>query len=160
MRPLGVAAMLLKGSAKCVYLCVRCGRAYMCVFQELVEWSSVLLTGWGSPTLIPLHFIGLDSPSYNCIKALSPPSPTVSPSSCIAVTTCPSPAHVENTSRDEQNLCWGQRPFSPSLLLSPSFLLCFFVVKVVEVIVMLRTAVDCWRCGRRKVRVGRRSWKA
>lgn len=29
-------------------------------------------TGWGSPALIPLHFIGLDGPSYNCIRAPSP----------------------------------------------------------------------------------------
>lgn len=44
--------MLLKGSAKCVYLCACvCACVYMCVFRELEEWSSVLLNRMGLPLL-------------------------------------------------------------------------------------------------------------
>ena len=94
-------------------------------------------TGWGSPALIPLHFIGLDGPSYNCIRALptSIPPLHLSPQQWPHVTP---PTHVENSGRDEENLCRGQLPsidlFSPSSVH-------FFLLKVVKVVVMLQTAV-------------------
>lgn len=61
-------------------------------------------TGWGYPALIPLHFIGLDGPSYNCIKALPPPTPTLSASFSTAVTTCHSPTHGKHQERRAEPL--------------------------------------------------------
>lgn len=63
-----------------------------------------------------------------------------------AVTTCHSPTHVENTGRDEENLCRGQLPpltqhfSSPSSLLVPSFLRHLLLVKAAEAIVTSQTA--------------------
>lgn len=86
------------------------------------------------PALIPLHFIGLDGPSYNCIRALPPPSLNLPASFSATLTTC----HSSNTwktprGEEEEALCRGQRPPAPSFY--------FIQVKVIKVVIMLQTAV-------------------
>lgn len=136
MRPLGVAAMLLKGSAKCVYLCVPVrARPHVCVWRARGVVQCLIEQDGAPPALIPLHFIGLDGPSYNCIRALSPSIPQ---SACVPLTPrCTDHASPRHTSKtpggDEEDLCRGQPPPAPSFL-SP-------LVKVLKVVIMLQTAV-------------------
>lgn len=80
----------------CAYMCVW---VHVCVLRVSRVVQCLIEQDGGSPPLIPLHFIGLDGPSYNCIRALSPPSPSLTPSFPTAVTTCHSPTHMKHTRR-------------------------------------------------------------
>lgn len=95
-------------------------------------------TGWGSPALIPLHFIGLDGPSYNCIRAL-PPSIPHSVSIFLHSSDHVTPQHTWKTPGETRRTS-TEANFLHSHRQSRTFSLPFLLVKVVKV-VMLQTAV-------------------